>query len=55
VSAKNGRRITSEISDARGIYNNLPLIKDSLRAKLIAGEKLAQLSKELHESGRMPL
>jgi len=47
VGEKTAVELLQKYQTLEGIYNNLPLIKDSLRAKLIAGEKLAQLSKEL--------
>ena len=47
IGEKTAIELLQKYQTLDGVYKNLPLLKDSLRTKLVAGEKLAQLSKEL--------
>jgi DNA polymerase-1 len=47
IGEKGGVGLLNEYKTLDGVYENLPLIKDSLRRKLEAGKDLAYLSKEL--------
>lgn len=47
IGEKGAVQLLQEYKTLDGIYENLPLIKDSLRKKLEAGRDLAYLSKEL--------
>lgn len=47
IGEKGGLELIKQYKTLDGVYENLPLIKDSLRKKLEAGKDLAYLSKEL--------
>ena len=47
IGEKTAMELLQQYKTLDGVYKNLPLIKQSLRDKLGAGKKMAQLSKEL--------
>jgi DNA polymerase-1 len=47
IGEKTAIELLKQFKTLAGIYENLPLIKDSVRAKLETGKKMAELSKEL--------
>ena len=47
IGEKTAIELLKQFETLDGVYENLPLIKQSIRAKLEAGKKMAELSKEL--------